>query len=237
MGPRALPQATAFPSGSYTFTVALTNVSTACTTSEAAFSCSPSTTYNATLSDPAVAAATFHWIIKPQSSGGGGGGGGNYSISSSANPFEPSFANATMTLVDGDQYSERYTFSFSRALPVVPATAVVPGQTRTATCTFPSTTWAVTVWTRLRAAYPAGAAALPTPTAASDTFAPWPYRVEMAEVQAAQPGVPACVDSEGQSLGDLSGRGQCGCWSYKYGLGGLSPGTSPRGMMAKRWKG
>ena len=189
--------------------MALSKTSSACSSNAATFNCFPYRTYTA--ADPAAASATFYWIIQPLNSY-------TYTISSSSNPFAPSFANVTMDLLDGNQFTERFVFNFTLSLPVIPKVDIVPGQRSAATCTFGSTVVRATLWTRMRAEYPANITAAPTPSAASTTFAPWPYRIEVDEVQAAGPGVPSCVDYQGRSLGDFAGTGTCGCWYSNFGL-------------------
>jgi hypothetical protein len=213
-----------FPAGSWSFTTALTAVSTDCTSNPATFSCFPGSVYSA--GAPNASAALWHWTITPLNSYA-------YAISSSANPFAPVFDNVPLTLVDGNQYTERLVFNFTLALPTVPAIDLVPGQHSAATCTFRTTVLSATLWTRTRADYPASIAAVPEPKEASTNFAPWPFQVDIAEVQAPGAGVPECVDTRGATLGDFSraGGGSCGCWYANFDLERRTKGAR------RRWNG
>jgi hypothetical protein len=205
--------------GSYSFNTALTKISTNCSSNPAAFTCYPHQTYLP--SSPDTSLAIFSWTISSLNSY-------TYTISSSSNPFAPSFANITLILLDGNQYTERFTFSFTMAnLPIIPSTNLVPGQTSAATCYFNSTVLTATLWTRVRATYPANITSVAAPTNASASFAPWPFRADVVEVQKAGAGVPDCRDYQGRPLGDFetAGDGECGCWYSNYGLGN---GTTTR---------
>ena len=211
--------------GTWTFTTALRSISTACTSNGATFGCYPFQTWSPATAD--VSAAAFHWTIAAVS-------GSGYSVSSSANPFAPVFTNLPLTVVDAGRDTERLTFSYSLALPIVPSINIVEGQQSAATCTFDSTVLGATLWMRRRASYPVNVTAVPAPGAASDRFPPWPYRVDISETQLPGKGVPQCVSPQGTSLGDFSlpqgSAGPCGCWYTNYGLGN---GT----LTEKRWSG
>jgi len=208
--------------GTWTFTTALRDTSTACTSNGATFGCYPSQTWSPATAD--AAAAAFHWTIAASGAG--------YSISSSANPFAPVFANVPLTVADAGTDAERLAFSYGLALPVVPSVNVVAGQRGAATCTFGTAVLSATLWTRRRGAYPAGNAT--APAAGRSTFPPWPFRVDVAETQLPGRGVPECLDARGVSLGDFSlpagSAGPCGCWYANYGLGN---GSAAR----RRWSG
>ncbi|KAJ9131988.1 hypothetical protein NKR23_g11487 [Pleurostoma richardsiae] len=216
-----------FPAGSYAFTTALVNTSTACTSEASTFRCYPYATY--TPLSPNASAATFHWVITAVSSYA-------YTISSSANPFAPSFSNVSLTLLDGNQATERLVFSVPAAKAVVPAGSLPGAGDRAATCWFNSTVLSATLWTRARASYPPGVAAVPDPVNASATFQPWPYAAEIRQVAAAGPGVPDCRDGDGAEVGDsfaeAAGAGDCGCWYANHGL--VGNGTVAAG---RRWDG
>ncbi|KAK3695291.1 hypothetical protein B0T22DRAFT_438302 [Podospora appendiculata] len=227
-----------FPAGSYTFTTALTNVSTNCTRGNpSAWRCYPYSTYDP--SAPSLAAAAFSWVITPATLY-------SYVISSSDNPFAPSFANVSLTLLDGNQYTERFTFRFPMAKAVVPATATATGPgPGPAVCWFNSTVVSATIWTRMRASYPASITGVPSPTNASYTFAPWPFAVEVKQSQEAGEDVPDCRDASGRAVdsgggggggGGGTGSGECACWYSNYGL--PPPGRSGSGgNKTARWGG
>jgi hypothetical protein len=183
-----------FPAGSWSITTALTSVATACTSNANAFRCYPYSTYSA--SSPDAAAAKFTWVIAPQESA-------QYSISSAPNPFAPQFSNVTMTLLDQDQSSERFTFNFTMSLQSVPAVPLTSGSDATAVCWYNSTLMTATLWTRQRATYPANITSVAVPVNAPSTFSPWPYAVEVRELQSAGPGIPDCRSLDGQTIGDF----------------------------------
>ncbi|KAH8899435.1 hypothetical protein GQ53DRAFT_310455 [Thozetella sp. PMI_491] len=211
--PPALPT-NAFPAGSWSFITALTTVSTACTRNSATFRCYPFATYNP--ATPNTSAATFQWIIQPVTPY-------SYVIASSDNPFAPSFTNVSLELVDQNQGTERFSFNFTTAKAVVPSTPL-PGSAGAVSCWFNSTLVTATLWTHERATYPANITSLPEPRNASTSFAPWPYRVELKQVQEPGPGVPDCRDGAGQPVGDFhiepaaAGDESCQCIYANYGL-------------------
>lgn len=142
-----------------------------------------------------------------------------------------------MTLLDANQYTERFAFNFSQ-----PHSSVVDGGAgalgvpggATTTCWFNSTVTAVTLWTRIRAEFPPGIEAAPLPTnetaaaAAADAFPPWPFRVEVRQTQqGGAAGVPDCRDPSGENVGgdQLGAAGECGCFYSNFGLNGAGNGT------------
>lgn len=210
--PSASSQAQQFPSGSYTFTTALANVTTNCTSNPDTFSCYPYSVYSP--ADPSRSSAAFTWVIAPAAFCSDADP--RYVVSAPASPFAPSFSNVSMVLVDGGQATERLTFNFPMDIAVVPSKPLVAGRDTAATCYFNGTVMSATVWTRMRASYPATITDVPAPVNASTAFAPWPFAVEVAQVQQAGAGVPDCLDSRGVSVGNFSVTGgsaaECGCW-------------------------
>jgi hypothetical protein len=81
---------------------------------------------------------------------------------------------------------------------------------------------AVTLWTRIRAEFPAGIESVDVPvngTGDDGAFATWPFRVEVTQTQEGREGVPDCRDpSEGKVGGDLAASGECGCFYSNFGL-------------------
>ncbi|KAL1897374.1 hypothetical protein Sste5346_004110 [Sporothrix stenoceras] len=234
-----------FPAGSYSFTVALTNVSTACTTNGFAFGCAPgaNNVFSSSASPTAqnASAVTFEWIIEGTTSGSTSSASTltTYTISShSSSPFP--FSNIHMTLLDSGLSSERLVFNLSMDLAYIPTNDLVDHQTSAATCYFNQTTTQATLWTKQRATFPSSITAIQAPVNASSTFSAWPFAVELSEVQQAGPAIPDCVDYHGNSLGDFSipdGGGDaadvCGCWysnmvSGSSGSSGSKNGTSMR---------
>ncbi|CAK7209598.1 hypothetical protein SBRCBS47491_000497 [Sporothrix bragantina] len=237
----------AFPAGSYTFTVALTNVSTACTTNGYAFGCAPGSDHIfSPAGSPAsqnASAVTHAWVIAGTTSQSTSGQTTTtYSVSSSSSSSsssseEPSFNNIHMTLLDAGLLSERLVFNFSMDLAYVPTNDLIAAQTSSATCYFNQTAFSATLWTKQRATFPPTISGVTAPVNASSTFSPWPFAVQIAEVQQAAPAIPDCVDYHGNSLGNFSAAigsdsssdnsGVCGCW-YSNTVGGSSNGTSTR---------
>ncbi|KLU88148.1 hypothetical protein MAPG_07135 [Magnaporthiopsis poae ATCC 64411] len=214
-----------FPAGSYSFTAALTSVASNCTSEPAAFGCYPfGSTYNRS-SPPEASAATFQWVIRPL-------GDLRYSISSSANPFAPRFANISTTLVDAGLGSERFAFNFTYSKVFVPTKRLTGGAAAAppaTTCWYNRTVVEVTVWTRERPSYPTPAPVVvangpqPVPEATWD-FNPWPFRFSMAQRQAPGPQTPDCRDFDGRPIGSgLSAApetaGECACLYRNFDLG------------------
>jgi hypothetical protein len=171
--------------------------------------------------------ATFFWTITPKTSW-------SYTISSTPNPFAPVFSNLPLTIVDANQYTERFTFNFTLSYSSIVDGPLVPGDTSTTTCMFNSTVMAVTLWSRMRADYPEGIESVNIPvngTGRDGSFAPWPFRVEIRETQAGGAGVPDCRDPKGQVVGVNLGRdGECGCSYRNFELGsGQGNGTVAAG--------
>ncbi len=214
-----------FPTGAYSFITALSTVSTACTSNPATFRCFPFAAYTA--ASPNASAATFNWIITRDADQ-------RYVISSSDNPFAPSFANLSMMFLDVNQYNERFVFNFTMAKSVA-ASAPLSGDPAAATCWFNHTVLSATLWTRARASYPVNISAVPDPRNATFNFNPWPYKVDITQVQVAEPGVPDCMDASGRRVGDFQAtptpgvKSDCECGYTNYGLVAGNRTTSRRG--------
>ncbi|KAI1342807.1 hypothetical protein F5Y15DRAFT_269306 [Xylariaceae sp. FL0016] len=217
-----------FPAGSYSFTTALTSISTSCTSNAATFRCYPYTIYsNSSTTSESASAVTYQWTISGSSSSSTSNP--SYTISSTSNPFAPSFANVSAALLDRDQDTERLTFSVPLpAFAVVPAQDIDPtGADRAATCYYNDTVMSATLWTRgARASFPSDLTSSVDggdgEAVASTDFAAWPYRVEISQTAAGGPGSgsPDCRDDGGNSVGsfEISGDEECGCWYMNYGL-------------------
>ncbi|KAL8393406.1 hypothetical protein RB595_003252 [Gaeumannomyces hyphopodioides] len=208
-----------FPAGSYSFTAALTSVVSNCTVEPAAFGCYPFSNYNR--SSPDTSATTFQWVIRPL-------GGLHYSISSSANPFAPRFANVSTRLIDVGTTSERFAFNFTFSKAFAPTKRLIGGQggggAAATTCWYNSTVVEATVWTRELANYPAGVAVAPQPVNATWNFDPWPFRFNMTQRQAAGAEVPDCRDFDGRPVALGLGAapdtaGECACRYQNFDLG------------------
>ncbi|KAK3382348.1 hypothetical protein B0T24DRAFT_8606 [Lasiosphaeria ovina] len=192
-----------FPAGAYSFTTAYVSKSTACTGAgtgnsssssslPSAWSCYPDVLYDAR--SPNQSAARFDWIIAAAPLPHGG-----YTLSSSANPFAPGVANASLTLLDGNQYTERFVFSVATGAKAgTAATAtVVSGGESGVECWFNDTVLSATIWTRVRASYPPGIDAVPDWVNATYRYAPWPYAVEVTQTAR---GPPDCRRADGSAV-------------------------------------
>ncbi|KAK3398094.1 hypothetical protein B0T20DRAFT_354479 [Sordaria brevicollis] len=137
-----------FPAGSYTFTAALTNLSASCAPqgNPSLWRCYPYTLYSPSMaaneSSSLSAAASFRWIIRPVTSY-------SYVISSSDDPFSPTgtFRDVNLTMIDANQPSERFTFSFTMAKAVVPDVSGASGGSSGASSTASSSTTTPTTTT------------------------------------------------------------------------------------------
>ncbi|CAJ2500244.1 Uu.00g030970.m01.CDS01 [Anthostomella pinea] len=205
-----------FPAGSYAFTAALSNTSTACTSNPATFRCYPYTTYNST-SSFADASTTFFWTIVETAQD-------VYTISSTANPFAPQFTNVSLALLDGGLSSERLSFTTPLGdAAVVPTGPIVEGSNEVTTCYYNDTVLSTMIWTR-RGAQFGGYATTTGGNRGGDgskNFDAWPYAVQVARTAAPGSGVPDCRNADGERVGDFAvvdGGGECGCWYANFGL-------------------
>ncbi|KAK4193491.1 hypothetical protein QBC35DRAFT_481768 [Podospora australis] len=183
-----------FPAGSYTFTTTLSNISTSCTPSsslsQSPWRCFPYALFSP--SSPSSSAAAYHWTIFPQTQY-------SYTISSSSNPFAPSFTNVSLSLVDANQPSERFSFSFIH--PKLVSSQSTSDDNKILKCWFNTTVLSATIWTRRRASYPANITSATLPSSSTDQktprekWPPWPFAVEIQETQGESDEVPDCFDA------------------------------------------
>ncbi|KAJ4261558.1 hypothetical protein NW762_006986 [Fusarium torreyae] len=181
-----------FPAGSFAFKADLQNTTTECTSNPSTWRCYPYTTGSS---------ATFFWIITPNNNT-------SYNISSTENPFVPSFTNLTLNILDKDTSKERLQFSYTMDKTVVPDDKL-SSSNRAAKCTFDDTIFEATLWTQSSGDGDNG----------DDTgkFKSWPGDVEIVQRKMPGAGSPDCVDSEGASIGDIkSGSGTCECRYANY---------------------
>ncbi len=229
-----------FPAGSYSFTAALTNISTGCTSNASTWRCYPFSTYQP--STPDLSSATFYWIIEPVTTY-------SYVISSSDNPFAPSFANVSLTLEDANLDTERFTFEFTMKKPVTTSAPLEVGNDKAAVCWFNQTVMSATIWTRIRASYPANITSVEAPVNATNVFAPWPFKVEVNQGQGGagkSNSAPDCRDSRGRPMGgDLrpdvnetsDGAGtDCSCRYANFELSLGNPANASIAGPALRWR-
>ncbi|KAH7027614.1 uncharacterized protein B0I36DRAFT_351127 [Microdochium trichocladiopsis] len=226
----------AFPAGSYAFTTALDNVSTACTTETSAFRCYPYTTYAQSNSS---SKAVFFWTIAQSSSSSQPPA---YKISAARNPFVPQFDNVDMQFLEPGSANERLVFQFPMNAAVVPSPPLsvqqtggtASGSAGTVTCYYNNTIMGATIYTRRAATYPVGlsspvhnnaasgsGSSTSTSSTSSTTFDPWPYAVDVRQIATAGQGVPDCRDSQGNPVGNLTvldSSAACSCTYQNYDL-------------------
>ncbi|KAI0141629.1 hypothetical protein GGR57DRAFT_403173 [Xylariaceae sp. FL1272] len=212
-------QETRFPAGSYSFITALANTSTACTTNSATFRCYPYTTYDPDSANSSM--STFLWTIAENTTNT------SYGISSSQSPFQPTFGNISLDLLDANQDTERLTFELgSMMLQVIPVDPVTGDDGSTATsCYFNDTILSATIWTRKAGTYPMDLDTdvdnMGNGTHFSEDFDPWPYAVQISQTAPAGVGVPDCRDSQGNEVGNFEipqSAGDCGCFYRNFDL-------------------
>ncbi|KAF9767070.1 hypothetical protein IL306_000402 [Fusarium sp. DS 682] len=195
---RAPPQETStlepspeFPAGSFAFKADLQNTTTDCTSNPSTWRCYP---YEKGSS------ATFFWIVTTNDDS-------SFNISSTENPFAPSFNNLTLKVLDKDTSQERLQFSFSMNKTVVPDDKL-SSSNRAAKCTFDDTLFEATLWTQRRRGDKAPD---------NSKFAVWPGDVDVVQRKTFNGGSPNCVDSEGSKVGDVkSESGSCECRYANY---------------------
>ncbi|KAM0559393.1 hypothetical protein ACHAPJ_004420 [Fusarium lateritium] len=181
-----------FPAGSFAFKADLKNTTTECTSNPSTWRCYPYTTGSS---------ATFFWIITPNNDT-------SYNISSTENPFVPSFTNLTLNIIDKDTSKERLQFSYTMDKTVVPDDKL-SSSNRAAKCTFNNTLFEATLWTQRSGDGDDGDD--------SGKFKSWPGDAEIVQRRMPGSGSPDCVDSEGDSIGDIkSGSGTCECRYANY---------------------
>jgi len=120
-----------------------------------------------------------------------------------------------MTLLDANQYTERFTFSFVMAMTVVPLPATNSndknngnrkngGAADAAICWFNETVVSATIWTRLPASYAGNVGMNATnSTYARDNngFAPWPFAVQVEKTVVGKgDGILECKDAAGNTI-------------------------------------
>ncbi|KAF7519068.1 hypothetical protein G7054_g13227 [Neopestalotiopsis clavispora] len=242
--PDDITAANQFPAGSYAFTTALINTSTACTTNADTFRCYP---YTASSNTSALGAeATFFWIISLASSTSPSPSSSStqmlpeYVVSAaSSGPFTtPSFTNVSAAVLGRGTDDERLSFRIPMDLGIMEGDDDGAGGTAATTCWFNGTaTLGATIWTRRLSAsslrsrgksdrdysdetVPFGVVEtrLTADTASSSTssITPWPFAVQIERVAAAAPDVPTCLSAEGNILGQFGVAAGGGSCSCVY---------------------
>ena len=184
-----------FPAGSWTFTTFLDSTSTNCTSNPLAWKCEPSVTY---ASSPTNAEATFNWIINSTSPS-------TFTISSTDNPFAIDFSNASLTLLDADTPTERYTFTTTVQKQVFPSFSVK--------CFYNTTQFSADLYTKRAKSYPANSSSASTSSpaaaatsgaagaAAGGVFANWDFAVDATQSIGGGEDVPACYNTDNGVVG------------------------------------
>ncbi|KAH7250539.1 hypothetical protein B0J15DRAFT_44716 [Fusarium solani] len=179
-----------FPAGSFSFKANLQKPLTECTSNPSTWRCYPYTE-----GEP----ATFFWIITYVNTQ-------FYKISSTDNPFAPSFTNLTLELLDENTPKERLLFSFSMNKTVVPDDQL-SSSNRAARCTFDDTRFEATLWTHRSKGHDND-----DDTSENSKFVAWPGDVEIVQSKSFKSGSPRCVDDDGDKVGDVKSRsGACEC--------------------------
>ena len=158
-----------------------------------------------------------------------------------------------MALVDGNQYAERFQFSVPFPKAVSAEVEVEGGKKVVATCWYNSTVLSATIWTKVRASYPASITGAEVPTSGTTAgggngtaaWARWPFAVVVTE-ETKNGDKGECKDSTGAIVVPLSkngtsggdgipqGRGEdCGCWYKNFDLdAGTVNGTETKKAQA-----
>ncbi|KAJ5037193.1 uncharacterized protein L3040_007373 [Drepanopeziza brunnea f. sp. 'multigermtubi'] len=188
-----------FPSRLYRFDTYLSTTTTNCTSNPATWRCYPYFTYS---QSPSQATAIFDWIIIPVPNTHN-----NYTISSTANPFSISFANAPLILKDAAADNEHYSFQTRMRKTTTPVRQL-GSENVAAKCIFNSTIFQGTLCTKMAKTYKAKneTDGMETQNDENDgsIFKMWPYAVKVELIAAAGSGTPTCLDPSGNSLGDFS---------------------------------
>lgn len=186
------PEEGKFPAGSFTFNTRLATTRTSCTSNPATWRCFPF---------EKDSSAKFFWIISEPVDDSA-----DYTISSSDNPFAPSFKGLTLSKFDQGNSDERFEFSFNTTRNIVPSDSIGPNN-RVATCSFKNTMFEATLWTRRR-----NNGTLPVDDSTDGKFADWSGDIEVKQVKQAELGQPMCEDDQGTEIADVqAGAGDCEC--------------------------
>ncbi|KAH8179502.1 tat pathway signal sequence [Sarocladium implicatum] len=181
-----------YPAGSFTFETSLQDTKTSCTSNPSTWRCYPYEKGET---------AQFFWIISAPEDDKS-----NFTVSSTDNPFAPSFRNITMSRFEEGSSDEHFSFSFDMTRNIVPD-ADVGASNRAARCSFEKTKFEATIWTRRR-----DNETLQFDGPVSSKFGDWPGDVEVKQIKDAELGQPTCEDSDGTEIADVqAGSGTCEC--------------------------
>ncbi|TAQ90721.1 hypothetical protein B7494_g898 [Chlorociboria aeruginascens] len=178
-----------FPAGSYSITTYLSTIATNCTSNPATWNCYPYSTYAQSPSS----AATFDWIINPDSKNSS-----IYLISSTSDPFSIMFTNASLMLQDPTLDSEHYFFQTLIQKPTIPSVLLTSADVAS-TCYFNNTMFKAYLYTKMAKTYPESGSGN-----AGGVYGEWPFAVKVEQVATSGIGTPSCLDVHGDSVGDFS---------------------------------
>ncbi|KAL9116145.1 MAG: hypothetical protein Q9227_000515 [Pyrenula ochraceoflavens] len=203
-----------FPAGTYSITTFLAAVKTSCTSNPATWRCYPYTVYATNDSSTYnSSAATLTWTIAPD-----GHSDSKFLISSSENPFAPTFVNASLTTVDVGSNTQAYYFSVPGMQKLVIPTVALTSDGSTDQCYYNETVFEAWLYTKIPKSYPDMEM-----SRAGGTDQQWPHAVKIQETISSGTGVPDCyksVNGMDESRVDIatgSANGQCGCTYQNYG--------------------
>lgn len=135
---------------------------------------------------------TLNWVINPRNSDSS-----QFIISSTDNPFGPTFESVPLQLQEAGSASERYEFEVPMDLAVIPSGPLTEDNSLTR-CFYNGTILKAELYTkrpksRLDSASPLPSASPPaSATSASIKFVPWPNAVAIEQVKIGAEGVPDC---------------------------------------------
>lgn len=194
-GSNSEPKDPTFPAGSYSFNTRLQETTTSCTSRSTTWRCYPFEEGKN---------ATFFWVIHSQNASDANSP--SYTVSSTDNPFAPSFTNLTATVAGRDTPDERLTFFFDMDKTVVPSDSLTPSN-QAALCTFGGTRFEATIWTRRKDGKEIG-----SDREAGSNFAAWPADVEVVQSKQSEEDQPRCEDRDGNRITDVQAAdGECVC--------------------------
>ncbi|KAI9837061.1 MAG: hypothetical protein M1819_000710 [Sarea resinae] len=225
--PFAIPSSQSFPVGSYAIRTYLATMTTNCTSNPSTWRCYPYSTY--TSASPSSSSAIYDWIISPSTTADATSQ--NYTMSSTANPFAPSFHDVPLTLLDGGLDTEHYAFSISMNKTVIPSAPLTDDDSQSI-CFYPETTLRGRLYTRQKPSTSnatttsSSSTATPAAVSAPQAFQPWPYAAQVEQLSAGGASVPECYQASngvavGARLGNLSPEAaddSCSCVYQNYDL-------------------
>lgn len=133
---------------------------------------------------------TFNWNITQSGSDNG------LSISSISNPFQNTFSDITVSLMDQGKDTEHYFFQLLLDKQVRPTAALTADDSATV-CFYNSTTFQASLYTKEARSYPTTTQMNSTPPA----YELWPFAVKVEEVIGGGDNVPNCYTAVNNRIG------------------------------------